>query len=413
MASLDELKNREIIFRLKNWISRRTSQQILAGFLGIAAIGWVAILSLVYWLSPARLVSWHEKFPEPPALEEASKTLEKVSFGAIAAISWFAKISFLYLGTSNRALNAWVAQRAERARTLFTARPSVHDRRIALDLPVRIDGVRRDEPWSELHTLMSRNAPLTMLISGPGGAGKTTLAFKICRRWLGMPDQPLPSAQVMLPILIEADLPEDAAKPNCFYPYLAGILRSAVNEGHPISPALTRALVRSGRLLVVVDGLSERSAATRQAFDPQRQGFEVNRLIVTSREHELPGVTTLIETETIPTGALFDFIERYLREMKENHEGELPSDDRILDACGDLKRLLGDTQCTPLLASMWAKEIGSPKAELPRPRGVAGLIESYIRRILLPSANGNESLVDRLTRDAAKIAERELGVSAR
>ena len=37
------------------------------------------------------------------------------------------------------------------------------------------------------------------------------------------------------------------------------------------------------------------------------------------------------------------------------------------------------------------------------------MIESYLRRILLPAANGNETLVDRLTKDATKIAERELG----
>jgi hypothetical protein len=173
---------------------------------------------------------------------------------------------------------------------------------------------------------------------------------------------------------------------------------------------LTKALLRSGHVLVIVDGLSERSASTRQAFNPQNQGFEIARLIVTSRERELPGMSAIIETETIPTGALFDFVERYLREMEKNGEGKLPREDQILDACGDLKRLLGDTPCTPLLAAMWAKEIGAPlQAELSRPRGVASLIESYVRRILLPAANGNETVVDRLTKDAAKIAERELG----
>lgn len=36
-------------------------------------------------------------------------------------------------------------------------------------------------------------------------------------------------------------------------------------------------------------------------------------------------------------------------------------------------------------------------------------MDSYVRRILLPATDGNESLIDRLTKDATKIAERELG----
>ena len=122
------------------------------------------------------------------------------------------------------------------------------------------------------------------------------------------------------------------------------------------------------------------------------------------------GMSVIVDTETIPSGALYDFIERYLLEMEKDGAGKLPSKDRIHYAAGDLERLLNDTPCTPLLATMWAKEIGAPPQPVAfRPRGVASLIESYLRRILLPAANGNETLVDRLTKDASRIAERELG----
>jgi hypothetical protein len=410
-AQIDaERETRRFHVQIEDWLLQRSGTQIVAVGGGLVVLGWMLTLLLLYWLDPARLVTWHETFPEPEALENASKTFEKITFGATTVINWIANVSILFLSTSDRALSAWVAQRVDTARAIFTARPTVHDRRIALDLPVRIDTVRRDEPWSELRRLMSRNAPLAMLISGPGGAGKTTLACRIGRRSLGAIGQPSLGTHTMLPLLVEADVPEEAAQPNGLRPFLAGLLRPALAENRPISPTLTKALLRSGRVLVIVDGLSERSIATRQTFDPQKQGFEINRLIVTSRERELPGMSVAVETETIPSGALFDFIERYLREMKENGEGEIPSKDRIHYAAGDLERLLGDTPCTPLLAAMWAKEIGAlPQPEALRPRGVASLIESYIRRILLPAANSNETLVDRLTKDATKIAERELG----
>jgi hypothetical protein len=236
------------------------------------------------------------------------------------------------------------------------------------------------------------------------------LACQIALRSLKSPRHPAFGSGPILPVLVEADVSEDAAKPEGLYPYLAGLIRAAVNEDGRVSTTLAKALLRNGMVLVIVDGFSELSAATRRAFDPRVQGFEISRLIVTSRETDLPSMTTIVRTETIPTGGLYDFIERYLSELAKLGERAIPPEDRILDACGDLKRLLGDTPCTPLLATMWAKEVGSlPMEAEARPRGVASLMDSYVRRILLPAAGGNETLVDRLTKDAAKIAERELG----
>jgi hypothetical protein len=121
----------------------------------------------------------------------------------------------------------------------------------------------------------------------------------------------------------------------------------------------------------------------------------------------VPGMTTSFETESIPTSGLYGFIERYLSEMEKIEGWNPPSEDRILDACGDLKRLLGETPCTPLLASMWAREISAEEGK-ERPQGVAALMDSYVRRVLMPAAGGDEGLVARLTKDAAQIAELEL-----
>jgi hypothetical protein len=394
--------------QLGSWLLERTGTQIAGGIGGAGALFWSLTVLILYWRAPARLLIWHERMPEPVALDEAAKVLEKITFGAFVVLSWIVRISLLFLGTSLRALDAWITDRVDDAQTLLAARVTVQDRQIALDLPVKINSIRYSEPWSELQRLMSRGSPMAMLISGPGGAGKTTLACRIGQRALGTVDRSPLGPYRMLPLLIEADAPEEAAKPDGLYPYLAGLLRPALNERRRITIGLISALLRSGRVLVIVDGLSERSEATRRAFDPQRQGFELYRFIVTSRERAMPGTNTLVEAETIPTGALFDFINRYLEEMEKNGEGTPPSEDRILDACGDLKRLLGDTPCTPLLASMWAREIGAP-VDTGRPRGVASLMDSYVRRLLLPVTGGNEASVDRLTQDAAKIAELELG----
>src|SRR5262249_36116899 len=54
-------------------------------------------------------------------------------------------------------------------------------------------------------------------------------------------------------------------------------------------------------------------------------------------------------------------------------------------------------------AAMWAQEFGAGIVQ-----GIADLKDRYVRRLLTPTANGDEQLVDCLRQDAAAIAEREL-----
>jgi hypothetical protein len=372
---------------------------------------WALTLLALYWLYPGRLVRWHEAFPEPSGIKEATSALDKITLGTATILYWIAKSSILFLGTSRRALDDWVEAHVGDYRAPFISHPIVRDRKILIDLPVKINGRPNEEPWSELKRLVSRDAPMSILIAGPGGVGKTTLACHIGRRAIEAVSETYSGKNRMLPLLIiDAEVPKEAAKANGFYPFIAGVLRSALNENRRISVPLVKALLRSGRVLLIVDGLTDGSFAN-QVFDPRRHDFEVRRLVATSRNRILPGMNTLIEVEAIPINSLYDFLDQYLTEMDEHQEGTRPSDDQILYACGDLKRLLGGTPCTPLLATMWAKEIGSP-ATTGRPRGVMSLIDSYVRRILLPTSS-NETFIHRLGIDAAKIAEHQLGLEYR
>ena len=68
-----------------------------------------------------------------------------------------------------------------------------------------------------------------------------------------------------LPLLVDRDLKE-AETGSGFVPFLAGMLRAMVGVEW-LSAALAEALLRCGRVLVIVDGLSERDEVTRSAFD--------------------------------------------------------------------------------------------------------------------------------------------------
>ncbi|MGO7486642.1 MlaD family protein [Rhizobium ruizarguesonis] len=392
------------------WISERTGTQLAVQIASFGALIWIAAMVVLYWSRPSWVIALHERMPEPEKIEATASLFEKASFGAAGIVCWIISALLMFMASRPRALDAWVNDRLSDARPLFEQRPSVGDRQIALDLPIRIGTIRHNKPWPEITRLVSTSSPMAVLISGPGGAGKTTLAFEFGRRALNATGAKRLGRHAMLPLLIESDVPEQAATSDGLTPYLAGMLRTAVNEKRRITVRLTSALLRTGRILVVVDGMSERSSHTRDAFNPQRQGFEILRLVVTSRERMMAGMNTLIETESIPSGALFDFMSSYLQEMEAEGEGKKPDEDRIFEACAELKRLLGETPCTPLLAILWAKEIGAP-LRVDRPRGVASLMDSYVRRLLLPAAISDEAQIGQLTKDAAKIAELELGES--
>jgi hypothetical protein len=389
-------------------ISELSKIQIV-GAISIFVISlWTIFVFILYLANPAKLVYIHEYTHSRFKIDELASSLDKFTLGAASVLGFMLKSLMFLLSTSNRAVDAWINDHAQEARSRFSAHPIVRERRISLDLPVTIDDSQHMEPWSELDRLMSRQAPIAILVSGPGGAGKTTLACRIGWRALGATDQSPIGGHLMIPILIDADVPEDTIKPDGFYPYMSGLLRSALNERGRISVALTTALLRSGRALIIVDGLSERALTNSRIFDPQWQNFEINRLIVTSRGRATPGITTVIETETIPAKALYEFLDRYLEEMQKNRASIRPSEGLIFQACKDLKDLLRGAPCTPLLAAMWAKDL-STQTGGGKPNGVAELMDSYIRQVLKPAANGDEDLIRRLAVDVTMIAKRELG----
>jgi hypothetical protein len=386
--------------------------QLILVLVGFVALWW-SILATLWRLSPQRLVELQETLPDSKTLDQAAEVTDKLTAGLSKAVRVICAAGLLHLGTSKRALHAWVTARVPEARDRFTRLKIVQDRRIALDLPIMLDEMPLDQPWSALD-LLFRKPSVSLLICGPGGAGKTTLACQIGRRALGEEGAPLGGASC-LPLLIDRNL-EMSETGDRFLPFLTGALQALI--GIPrLSSRLAEALLRSGRVLVIVDGLSERNDATRRAFDPTRPGFPIMRLIVTSRDAERGRMSSAIEMRTIPRDALYSFISRYIDEANEKKDIVTPlsfhaqalSEAEIYDACAQFKRLLRDKPTTPLFAAMWIEEVmrsGGAAAE--RISNVAELIDSYVERLLTPAAGGNAVHLENLRLDLMAIASREL-----
>jgi len=379
----------------------------LKALLAVGMLGavWLCTLGALFVLAPVKLVDMHEALPGPKSLDQFADFADKPTAGLAKLFRFIGVALLLWSGTSRRALDAWCAARASSAQERYSKLKLVVDRRISLDLPIVLDGRRLEHPWTALD-LLFRKPSVALLVCGPGGAGKTTIACQIGHRLLSQGDSRL-GGVTSFPLIIDRDLKEAETGEN-FISYLGGVLRVMIGVPR-LSAALTEALLRAGRATVIVDGLSERDEVTRRAFDPGRPGFPIMRLVVTSRDCARGNMGTVLQTSEIPPDALYTFLDSYIQRASAESGITRIGDADILEACAQLKRLLRDTPTTPLFASLWAEEVlrgGLDSSQ--RIQGLAELLDSYVERLLAPTGQNAVALAG-LRTDLSTIAMRELG----
>jgi formylglycine-generating enzyme required for sulfatase activity len=142
-------------------------------------------------------------------------------------------------------LQSWVDLYKDRLEKAFLGLPSVQARQVHVPLDVCLtlagavtEGPRLLRP-EDLEPLLAAAGSHVLLLSGDGGAGKTSLAFAIARRWLtGELD-----GVVRLPVLIETALAEGETVTRKVGAWLEEQL------GEPQAAELVAALLRGRRLV--------------------------------------------------------------------------------------------------------------------------------------------------------------------
>jgi hypothetical protein len=319
--------------------------------------------------------------------------------GVLTLTRWLSVVGLLK--HPQRSLDAWVAARLPAARERFEKLPTVSRRNVYVTLPLVMDGALVTDPSPRSFHPAFRQGPTRLLICGEGGAGKTSLAAQLGRWGMrGGIDGLCPHA--LLPVLIEQDL--DAAEDGFFHA-VRGRLQDLIGEAEPLSEQLTEQLLRDRRVLVIVDGLSERSGATRDLVQPTDPRFSAAALVVTSRRQEsLAGaIITRVEPVRVRGDRLSSFMEAYLQQLGAR---SLFSDIEYFDACRRLSVIVGQRDTTVLLARLYAEllvarksEDAGSRAELPT--NVPDLMFAYLNT--LNRERGPEDPDDLKVHNAARI----------
>ena len=147
-----------------------------------------------------------------------------------------------------------------------------------------------------------------------------------------------------------------------------------IGEAKPVPEWLCTGFLENGRLLVIIDGLSEMTPAPDQQL-PLHPEYSIAALILTSRSEHLwaGGAHTDIRPLRIDSDHLSPFMNAYLG--KNNRL----ADTDLFEACRRLATLVGNRRITPLLARMYAEQLANAHASQKMlPDNIPALVLGYV-----------------------------------
>ncbi len=222
-----------------------------------------------------------------------------------------------------------------------------------IPLPVAVGDQLIEDFGPETLRPLFNSTLIYLLIHGEGGIGKTSLACQIARWAISMEPTSRLTPRPMIPVVIDDNVEDYGATP--FLDAINRRLQYLIDSPEPIAHHLLLALLRSRRVLVIVDRFSELNPTTRRMIEPHSPVFPVNALVVTSRLSEDFGIdVTSLRPFAISPERLSIFLLDYLKSVG---KADLITDQLLSEARQNLAALVQDTPVTVLLAKLYADQL--------------------------------------------------------
>jgi formylglycine-generating enzyme required for sulfatase activity len=281
-------------------------------------------------------------------------------------------------------LQSWVDRHQSQLSEAFLGLASVQARQVHVPLDVCLtlagaaatEGPRLLEP-QDLKPLLEPAGSHVLLLSGDGGAGKTSLAFAIAR-WLLTGE---PGGVVRLPVLIETALAPQEMVADRVGSWLRNQLAGAGDDD--LAHELIEALLAAKRLIPIVDHLSELTPVAREQF---LAALPPGLVLVTSRSDD-DGFKERPLSRIVPQRIAVERLQAFFLDyLRRKGQGEALSDDDLMPAQAQLKRIVGDKPITVLLAQMFIDDVIANREQGLLAGSVPELMLSYVRRLDTPAA---------------------------
>ena len=314
-------------------------------------------------------------------------------------------------------LDAWVEARLPRVLAALDALDLFAQRAICVDVPLRVGSgaaarITEHPSPASLRPAFARKRSVVSIV-GTGGSGKSTLACAIAR-W-AMEDNVelrlLPHR--MIPVFIVEDTVDLATS-------ITRTLRAMLGDGE-LPEDLVMGLLSQQRLLVVIDALSERDAATQkhvgQAFAERP---EFNAVLITARrEPQLQAVErTLLYPLLLDAKHIVPFIIDYVArlddvaDLQDGHtQLRLATQVLAIAETGGIQ-----TPVTPLLVTLFVQSaLARARSGITldtMPQDVPEIFIDYLRRVDAARRDGAAVVgEDRFVAAAQILAETSLGTN--
>ena len=269
----------------------------------------------------------------------------------------------IFIGFLNyrlRVLDAWVDRYSRSASLSLSQRQTVRERQIYVPLPTYIRAnqtVRVSALTADSLREICAGDRWCIRILGEGGSGKTSLACRMAYWCLASePNQRLFSRHRALPLMVEpGNMAAAEIEGTSFTDVLRSQLQAATRSAEVIDLELYSRLIRTQRVVVILDGASEMTIFNKQDRAKLQETFPACALIVTARNTELfgEGGYTDILPQRIDSDHLIPFLNAYL-----SHLNVEVDDSRLYEACRRLSLMVGKERgITPLLAELYARTL--------------------------------------------------------